>query len=111
VNGINPKFPTCKKQKIEKTQNQRKTITRTKQYLRGSAIYLRPRSCRDFTIIRKKYKVRQYNISVSQERQQHKTLITKKRFLHPAHRIHNGLQNEQKKFPRGVAPDPQTSAP
>ena len=31
---------------------QRKIITRTKQYLRGSAICLRPRSCRDFTIIR-----------------------------------------------------------
>ena len=32
---------------------QRKTITRIRQYLRGSAICLRPRSCRDFTIIRK----------------------------------------------------------
>ena len=30
----------------------KKTITRTRQYLRGSAICLRPRSCKDFTIIR-----------------------------------------------------------
>ena len=29
---------------------QRKTITRTRQYLRGSAICLCPQSCRDFTI-------------------------------------------------------------
>ena len=31
---------------------QRKIITRTRQYLHGSPIYLRPRSCRDFTIIK-----------------------------------------------------------
>ena len=30
----------------------KKTITRTRQYLRGSAICLRPWSCRGFTIIR-----------------------------------------------------------
>ena len=33
---------------------QRKTITCTRQYLRGSAICLRPQSCRDFTIIKEK---------------------------------------------------------
>ena len=36
---------------IEKT-HAKETITRTRQYLSGSAICLRPRSCRDFTIIR-----------------------------------------------------------
>ena len=32
----------------------KKTITRTRQYLRGSAICLCPKSCKDFTIIREK---------------------------------------------------------
>ena len=41
--------------KLEKTHaKKKKTITRTRQYLRGSPICLRPRSCRDFTIIKKK---------------------------------------------------------
>ena len=35
---------------------QRKTIIRTKQYLRGLAICLHLQSCKNFTIIRKKYK-------------------------------------------------------
>ena len=35
----------------------KKTITRTRQYLCSSAICLRPRSCRDFTIIREEYRV------------------------------------------------------
>ena len=58
----------------------KKTITRTRQYLRDLAIYLRPRSCRDFTIIREEYKVQlQYFFffSHSQEKLPHKTLITK----------------------------------
>ena len=42
------------KNKIEKTHAKEKIITRTKQYLRGSAICLHPRSCKDFTIIREK---------------------------------------------------------
>ena len=33
---------------------QRKTITRTRQYLRGSAIFLHPQNCKDFTIIKEK---------------------------------------------------------
>ena len=42
----------------EKTRKKKKkTITRTRQYLRDSAICLRPRSCRDFTIIREEYRV------------------------------------------------------
>ena len=58
-------FPTCEKQKNRENTRQRKTITRTRQYLCGSAICLRPWSCRDFTIIRKEYKVRlQYFLSI-----------------------------------------------
>ena len=53
--------------KIKENTRQRKTITRTREYLRGSAIWLRPRNCRDFIIIREKYKVRQYSVSVSQK--------------------------------------------
>ena len=46
----------------------KKIITRTRQYLRGLAICLCPRSCKDFTIIReKKYKVWQYSFSLSQK--------------------------------------------
>ena len=44
--------------KSRENTRQRKTITRTRQYLRGSAIFLRPRSCKDFTIIREEYKVK-----------------------------------------------------
>ena len=45
--------------KIEKKKNaKRKTITRIRQYLRGSVICLRPQSCRDFTIIKENYNVR-----------------------------------------------------
>ena len=57
--GIQPKFQTCEKQKNREKKNaKRKTITRTRQYLRGSAICLRPQSCRDFTIIKENYNVR-----------------------------------------------------
>ena len=35
----------------------KKTITCTRQYLRGSTICLHPRSCRNFTIIREQYRV------------------------------------------------------
>ena len=66
--------------KKKKTTCQRRTITQTRQYLCDSAICLHPQSSRDFTIIKEKYKMRQYSISVSQRQQQHETLITKKRF-------------------------------
>ena len=48
----------------------------------------------------KKYKVRlQFFHTLSQDdNHNHKTLITKKRYLHPAHKIHNGLQNRPKNF-------------
>ena len=62
---FNPKFSTCEKKKIEKTHAKEKIITCIRQYLRGSTICLCPRSCRDFTIIRKKYRVQQYSFSLS----------------------------------------------
>ena len=43
--------------KIEKNTRQRKTITRTRQYLCGSTICLHPQSCKDITIIMEEYKV------------------------------------------------------
>ena len=45
----------------------KKIITRTRQYLCGSVICLRLQSCRDFTIIKEKYKVRQYSFSLTQK--------------------------------------------
>ena len=47
-----------------------------------------------------------YSFSLTQETQQQQTLITKLRFLHLAHKIHNELQNGPKIFPNGVAPEP-----
>ena len=96
--------------KIEKTHTEgKKIITRTKQYLRGSAICLRPWNCRDFTIIKEKNikcgsKVFQSlkNNDNTQNPNHQKTV------LHPAHRIHNRLQNKLKNFARGTA---QASAP
>ena len=56
--GIQSKFQTLEKQKNREKKNaKRKTITRTRQYLRDSAICLRPQSCRDFTIIKENYNV------------------------------------------------------
>ena len=55
--------------KNRKNTCQRKTITHIRQYLRSSAICLRPRNCRDFTIIREKFKVWQYSFSLSQKLQ------------------------------------------
>ena len=47
---------TCEKKKNKENTCQRKIITRTRQYLRGSAICLRPWGRRNFIIIREKYK-------------------------------------------------------
>ena len=52
VVGNLTKIPTCEKQNKQKKHTPKKIITRTRQYLRGSAICLRSQSCRDFTIIR-----------------------------------------------------------
>ena len=68
------RIPNPWETKIRENTRQRKTITCTRQYLRGSAICLHPRSCRDITIIRKEYKVQlsSYNIlSIYITRQPH----------------------------------------
>ena len=87
--------------KIEKKNAKRKIITRPRQYLRGSAICLRPQSCRDFIIIKENYNVwlQCFSFSKTTTRQNpnHKK---KKQLLYPAHRIHNGLQNGPKIFCR-----------
>ena len=57
LNGIKPNSQPVRNKKIEKNTCKRKTITRTKQYLRGSAICLHPRNCRDITIIKEEYRV------------------------------------------------------
>ena len=44
------KISTCQKQNKQRKHTPKKTITRTRQHLRGSTICLRPRSCRDFII-------------------------------------------------------------
>ena len=62
--------------KNRENTRQRKTITCTRQYLHGSAICLRQRSYRDFTIIKEKYKVG-YNFSSPSKTRQPQTLITK----------------------------------
>ena len=57
--------------KNRENTRQRKTITRTKQYLRDSAIYLRPWSCRDFIIIREKKNTKcGYSFSLTHLRRQ-----------------------------------------
>ena len=66
------------KNKNRENTRQRKTITRTRQYLRDSTICLRPRSCRDFTIIREKYKCS--STMFQSLKNNNKTLITKAAF-------------------------------
>ena len=57
--GNSTEISNLRKQKNREKKNaKRKTITCTRQYLRGSAIFLRPQSCRDFTIIKENYNVR-----------------------------------------------------
>ena len=54
--GIQLKFQICEKQKNRENKTpKKKTITRTRQYLRGSVICLCPRSCKDFPIIKENY--------------------------------------------------------
>ena len=76
------------KKKIEKkhTLKKKKTITRTRQYLRGSAICLYPRSCRDFTIIKEEENTRcGYNYSSQKKKKTrqptHKKNPNQSRFL------------------------------
>ena len=63
--------------KIEKTHAKEKKIIRTRQYLHGSAICLRSRSCRNFTIIREKNTKCGSIVFFSLKNYIKKTLITK----------------------------------
>ena len=80
-----PRFVRCKNK--EKNKN-----NYTRQYLRGSAIYLCSQNCRDFTVLKEKYKIQQYSFL---SKKQHKTLISKTTVLYSVLMIHNGLQNER----------------
>ena len=81
------RIPNLWETKIEKThvkrkKKKKKKITRIRQYLRGSAICRRPRSCRDFTIIREEYIIQLsatiFSLTLrTWQPHHHKTLITK----------------------------------
>ena len=71
------KFSDLWDAKIEKKVHA-KDNNHTRKYLRDLSICLHLRSCKDFIIFRKKYKMRQFNF-LSQE--QHKTLISKTTFF------------------------------
>ena len=60
-----------KKKKRENTRQRKKTITRTRQYLRGSVICLHLQSCRDFIIIKEEYNMCNYNIFSLYKTRQH----------------------------------------
>ena len=81
-----------KNKKKQRKYTPKKTITHTIQYLHGSAICLRPRSCKDFTIIREKIQSAATVFHILSRRQQPQNPNHQKRFLYPAHIIHNGLQ-------------------
>ena len=90
-----------KEQRKHMPKKKKKKITHTRQYLRGSAICIHPWSCRDFTIIREKLQSAATVFHSLKNDNNNKTLIIKKRFLYPAHSIHNGLQNGPKIFRLG----------
>ena len=97
---FNRNFKPERNKKIKKKNAKRKTITRTRQYLRGSAICLRPQSCRDFTVIKENYNVWLQCFSFSKTTTRQNPNHKKKWLLYLAHRIHNGLQNGPKNFCR-----------
>ena len=104
LKGIKPNFQPARNKNRENTR-QRKTITRTRQYLCGSAICLRPRSCRDITIIREEYRV-QLSTTIFSLYIKHGNNTTLKNPNYKR-RFHNGL-NGPKSFSRGrCPPDPQ----
>ena len=61
IDGNIHEIPTSIRCKNRDKVYAKKKKLHTRQYLRNSAIYLRPWSCRDFTILKKKYRVWQYS--------------------------------------------------
>ena len=91
--GIQPKFQTCEKQKNRenKTPKEKQSYAQDSIYVVRQFAYVH-RVAR-ISLLSKKITMCGYSVFLSQKQQQDKTLITKKRLLYPAHRIHNGLQN------------------
>ena len=109
MQGIKPNSQPVRKKKIEKT-HVKETITCTRQYLHGSAICLRPRSCRDFTIIKEEYRVQ--DVATIFSLYIKNTATTQHKTLKPESRFHkNGLNGSKKKFLKGVAPGPPEACP
>ena len=99
--NLNPNLWETKTNR-EKTnaKEKKKTITHTRQYLRGLAICLRPRSYKDFTIIREEYRIQDaatiFSLTLKHGNTTHnKNLITQSRFLY---------KNGPKKISRGLCP-------
>ena len=57
LKGIKSNSQPVRNKKNRENTRQTNKITRIRQYSRGSAICLRPRSCRNITIIREEYRV------------------------------------------------------
>ena len=97
--------------KNKENTRQRKTITRTRQYLRGSAICLHPQSCRNFTIIREKIQsatVQFFSLSkTTTTNPNHQNYVFY--ILHT--RFTMGYKTGKKTFLRALPPDPQEACP
>ena len=78
-------IPRSVKWKIEKNYASKKN-NHIRQYLRDLSIFLRLRSCSDFTIHREKNK--RCNITIFSFKTTHQTLISKQQFFYHAHKIH-----------------------
>ena len=95
LQGINLNSQPVRNKKKQRKHMPKKIITRTRKYLRGSAIYLRPRSYRDFTIIRKITKCG-YSIFLTLKKHDNQQ--------NPNNQIAFSTQNGPKKFSRGRCP-------
>ena len=97
--------------KNKENTRQRKTITRTRQYLRGSAICLHPQSCRNFTIIREKIQsatVQFFSLSkTTTTNPNHQNCVFY--ILHT--RFTMGYKTGKKIFPGALPPNPQEACP
>ena len=92
-------IPNLWETKNRENTRQWKTITRTRQYLRGSAICLCLRSCKDFTIIKEKYKCGNIVFQSLKNNNNNKTLITKNGFYILRTGFTMGYKMGQKIFP------------